>query len=269
MNRPPLITLSSDFGVQTQGVGTMEAVAFSIAPQAKIVHLMHGISEFDRIAAARTMETVNWLPVGYHVCVCDPGVGTSRRAIALEVGRGDYFVGPDNGIFLPASRLLGGIKRAYHLTNDTYHRKPVSHVFHGRDIFAPVAAHLANGVKPTDLGPSLQVESLVAAPYGEATFDNGAFHAQIIQINRFGSMHLNILHGEWEKHEPKLGASIHLKFSSGKETTLPYGTTFGDVSRNENIIFKDDYGRIEIAKNQGRFIEEFPCRIGDWVDVRI
>mgnify|MGYP001168744501 CR=1 FL=1 len=88
----PLITLTSDFAVQSQGIGAMEATIYSIAPEAKVVHLMHGLPEFNIIAAARTMETVRYLPVGYHVCVCDPGVGTERKALAIQTERGDYFI---------------------------------------------------------------------------------------------------------------------------------------------------------------------------------
>ena len=155
-----LITLTSDFGVQTQGVGTMEVIARSIAPEAHVVHLMHGLPEFDILSAARTMETVRFLPSGVHVCVCDPGVGTARRGVAIEVARGDFFVGPDNGIFSSACRLLGGVKRVCQLTNDEFHRKPVSPIFHGRDIFAPVAAHLATGVAIERVGPAVDPKSL-------------------------------------------------------------------------------------------------------------
>ena len=114
--KKPFITLTSDFGVQSQGIGIMEAVALGINPDAHVVHLMHGLPDFDLFYAARTMETINYLPVGFHVCVVDPGVGTKRKPIIIKTGRGDYLIGPDNGVLLPATRFLGGIKKVVEIT---------------------------------------------------------------------------------------------------------------------------------------------------------
>jgi len=265
----PVITLTSDFGVQSQGVGTMEAVVYSIAPQAKLFHLMHGLPEFDIKAAARTMETVRYMLVGIHVCVCDPGVGTTRKAIAILTKRGDYFVGPDNGVFLPATRILGGAQKVHQISNSKYMRLPVSAIFHGRDIFAPAAAHLACGVAMEELGPSLDVESLVKAPYEEATLIGNTLHAQVIQINRFGSVHLNILHEHWDALGVLPGHVITMHLPGERDVELPVGETFGDVEEGHNLIMKDDYGRIEVAKNLGAFVSEYPLKIGDAVDIAI
>src|SRR3989344_1851667 len=125
----PLITLTSDFGVQTQGVGAMEAVALGICPEANVVHLMHGLPDFDIIAGSRTMETIAFLPIGIHVCVVDPGVGTKRKAI-----------------------MIGGYEKVFEITNPKYMRQPVSPIFHGRDVFTPAAAHLANGIPIKEFG---------------------------------------------------------------------------------------------------------------------
>ena len=137
------ITLTSDFGVQSQGAAIMEAVAFEINPDAKVIHLMHGLPDFNLFYAARTMETVNCIPTGCHVCVVDPGVGTKRKPIIIETIRGDFLIGPDNGVLIPATRFLGGIKNAVEITNRKYMRHPISPVFHGRDIFTPAAAYLS------------------------------------------------------------------------------------------------------------------------------
>ena len=120
--KKPLITLTSDFGVQSQGVGIMEAVALEINPEARVIHLMHGLPVFDLFYAARTMETINYIPVGYHVCVVDPGVGTKRKPIVIETGRGDFLIGPDNGVLLPATRFLVGIRKVAEITNKRYMR---------------------------------------------------------------------------------------------------------------------------------------------------
>ena len=263
----PLITLSSDFAVQSQGVGAMEATAFAIAPHARIVHWMHGIAGFDVTAAARTMETIHCIGIGFHVCVCDPGVGTSRRGIAIETARGDFLVGPDNGLFIPATRALGGIVRVHQLTNTAYQRQPVSPIFHGRDIFAPAAAHLATGIALDQFGPAIDPETLVRAPYAEAERAGNALRSTVIQINHFGSVHLNISHEAWDACGIEPGAKVTVRFSGGRSVSLPVCRTFGDVPAGENLIMKDDYARIEIAKNVGSFISEFPVRVGDSIEV--
>ena len=153
--KKPLITFTSDFGVQSQGVGIMEAVALEINPEANIIHLMHGLPDFNLFYAARVMETINYIPVGCHVCVVDPGVGTKRKPIIIETGRGDFLIGPDNGVLIPATRFLHGIKNAVEITNENYMRKPVSPIFHGRDIFTPAAAYLSKGVKIEEFGKRL------------------------------------------------------------------------------------------------------------------
>lgn len=113
---------------------------------------MHGINAFDVVSAARTMETVFFMPVGIHVCVVDPGVGTQRKGLIIKVKRGDFFVGPDNGCLMSAARGLGGVEKVVQITNAKYMRQPVSPIFHGRDVFAPVVAHLSLGVEMEKFG---------------------------------------------------------------------------------------------------------------------
>jgi S-adenosylmethionine hydrolase len=269
MTNIPLITLTSDFGVQTQGVGAMEAAAFEIAPQARLIHLMHGLPEFNIIAAARTLETLRTFPVGYHVCVCDPGVGTSRMALAIQVGRGDILIGPDNGVLIPAARLLGGIQKVYSIENPHYMRREVSSIFHGRDIFAPAAAHLANGISINQLGPEIESSQLKIAAYTEAVICENYIDSEVIQINRFGSLHLNILHEQWDSFHFKSNQVLSVKFNDTISKKIIVGRTFGDVPQNDNIILKDDYGRIEIAKNMGRFIDDVDIGIGGKVQINV
>ena len=259
------ISITSDFGVQTQGVGIMEGVALSIAPEANVIHLMHGLPAFDITAAARTLETVCYLPVGCHVCVCDPGVGTNRKALICQVTRGDYLIGPDNGVLIPASRVLGGLVRVHEITNPKYMKHPISPIFHGRDIFMPAAAYLATGVDITEFGPTIDPSTLVAASYDEAIVKDKEIHAQIIQINRFGSLHLNILHEIWDTFDLQPGNQVTLLLPRFGELTLPVCLTFGDVPEGEVLILKDDYGRVEVAKNMGSFVEQYPVEIGEKV----
>ncbi|MBI2558443.1 SAM-dependent chlorinase/fluorinase [Candidatus Woesearchaeota archaeon] len=257
-----LITLTSDFGVQSQGVGIMEAVALEINPAARVMHLMHGLPDFNLFYAARIMETTSYLQIGCHVCVVDPGVGTKRKPIIIKTGRGDNLIGPDNGVLLPATRFLGGVQKVVEITNKKYMRHPISPIFHGRDIFTPAAAYLSKGVRIEKFGKELNAEDLAQAPYGEAEVNEDEIRAKIISLNKFGSLHLNIMQKEWDKFNVKLQYEIILKFKN-KSVKMPYATTFGDVPKGKPLIMKDDYGRIEIALNQGSFAKKYSIKIGD------
>jgi S-adenosylmethionine hydrolase len=265
--KKPLITLTSDFGIQSQGVGIMEAVALDINPDAYVLHLMHGLPDFDLFYAARTMETVNYVPVGCHVCVVDPGVGTKRKPIIVKTGRGDCLIGPDNGVLIPATRFLGGIKKTVEIKNEKYMRKPVSPVFHGRDIFTPAAAYLSKGVKMEEFGKELNPNELAKAPYEEASVKNNEIKAKIISINKFGSLHLNIMHSAWDNLGVKLGNNVNVLLNK-KAIKIPFFTTFGEVGKNKPLIFRDDYGRVEIALNHGSFVKKYPTKIGDGISIR-
>lgn len=263
-----LITLTSDFGKQTQGVGNMEGVIYSINPNARVIHLMHGIPGFDIFSAARTMETIYYMPVGYHACIVDPGVGTKRKAIIIKVKRGDYFVGPDNGCLFTAPRLLGGIEKIVEITNEKYMITPVSPIFHGRHIFAPAAAHLSLGIPIENFGKELKPEACVKAPYEEATIQDNKINAVVIHINHFGSLHLNILHEEWDKLGLNLKEKVKISFGN-KKLNAPFVETFGDVPKGEPLIMKDDYRRVEVAINMGSFIEKHPLKVGDRIVVEM
>ncbi len=265
--KKPIITLTSDFGVQSQGIGIMEAVALEINPDAHVIHLMHGLPDFNLFYAARTMETINYVPVGCHVCVVDPGVGTKRKPIIIQAGRGDFLIGPDNGVLIPATRFLGGIKKAVEITNKKYMKQPVSPIFHGRDIFAPAAAYLSKGVRIEKFGKELNPKNLTKAPYEEALVNGNTIRAKIISINKFGSIHLNITHSAWDKFRVKNGGKVNLKFNKNS-VNAPFSMTFGDVPKGKPLILKDDYGRMEAAINQGSFIKRYPAKIADGIAIK-
>jgi S-adenosyl-L-methionine hydrolase (adenosine-forming) len=263
----PLITLTSDFGKQTQGVGQMEAVIFKINPAARVIHLMHGLPAYDLFSAARTMETIANVSVGYHVCVVDPGVGTARKGIVVQTKRGDYLIGPDNGCLMAAPRVLGGIVKAVELKNEKYMNLPVSPIFHGRDVFS-AAAHLSLGVAVEEFGEEINEKDLVAAPYGVANVEDGGIAATVIHVNDCGSLVLNISHEEWDKLGLEIGSSVSLQFS-GREVNVQCVKTFGEVVKGEPVILKDDYTSVEIALNQASFVEKYPAKVGDKVVVKL
>ncbi len=243
----------------------MEGVILSISPHAHVIHLTHELPPFNIIAAARTLEQVAFLPVGAHVCICDPGVWSDRKSLILETSRGDWLLGPDNGILIPAARSLGGIVKATTIENTKYIRTPISQIFQGRDIFAPAAAHLSNGVSFDEFGTSIDVNNLVGAVYDEAVVVDNLVYATVIQISRFGAVHLNITYELWKELGLDQKDSIKIKRSHAESLCLPIGRTFSDVAEGEPLILKDDYGRIEMAVNMGSFAKIFNLKIGDSV----
>ncbi len=245
----------------------MKATILMICSEAQIIDLAHDITGFGITEGAKILESVFYLPVGFHICVVDPGVGTKRRALAISTGRGDVLIGPDNGVLLPATRFLGGIKTVHVIENDKYMRKPVSAIFHGRDVFAPAAAHLGEGVNIEQLGPLVDQRDLASAAYEEAVFDIDHIDATAVLINKFGSVFLNVMQKEMHTLA-KQNDMITLKFG-GKSVMLPYKRTFGDVRVNEEVILDDDFGRVEIAINQGSFAERHGLRPGDSIRLHL
>ena len=256
----PYVSISTDFGPGNKGHAVMQAVIRERCPEAEIAELATNIQGFDLRNGARLFEAVAWLPKGVHVCVVDPGVGTSRRGLMIETGRGDWLVGPDNGVLLPATGFLGGIKRAYEITNEKYFRHPVSPVFHGRDVFASVAGHLAAGVQAAEIGRELPLKSLARAPYEEAVAGEGRIEAEIVCVNAFGNVFFNLraetLHKLFE-------VGNDLKMAAGKKKIVfPYRKTFGEVPAGKPVIVDDDFGRVEAALNRGNLAKKFGVMSG-------
>ena len=256
----PLISLSTDFGPGNKGIGVMKAVILEICPDAQIIDLAHDITGFGVIPGARLLEATAYLPVGFHICVVDPSVGTSRKPLAIKTGRGDILIGPDNGVLIPATRFLGGIAAVHEITNPQMMRQPVSAIFHGRDIFAPAAAHLAAGVKMTEVGPAVPQSELATAAYDEAMFEKDHIDALIVDINNFGSVFLNVMQAEMHKLSTA-GKDVTLTWTGGS-VTIPYRRTFGDVPIGKDVILDDDFGRVEIAVNQGNFSQKHGLKPG-------
>ena len=243
----------------------MEGIILSISFIAKVIHLTHELPPFNLIAAARTLEQVDFLPVGAHVCICDPGAGFDRKLLILETHRGDWLLGPDNGSLIPAAKSLGGIIKATIIENNKYIRQPSSRIYQGRDIFAPVAAYLSNGVSPNEFGSNIDINDLVKTVYDEAKIIDNLIYATVIQISRFGSVYLNIKHKLWKQLELDRKENIKIKLSRAESLCLLIGQTFSDVAEGEPLVLIDHYGRIEMAINMGSFAETFNMKIGDSV----
>lgn len=263
MRPKAIITFTTDFGVWTQGIGVMEAVIYSINPAVQVIHLAHGLPSFQLLSAARTLESLQSMPIGFHVCVVDPGVGTKRKVLAIKVKRGDYLIGPDNGVLLPVTSMLGGIEQIVEATNRQFMREPISSVFHGRDIFAPVAAHLSLGVSIGELGNTLSRDDISSAPYEDATIDRDVWKAKVIHINKYGNCHLNITQTQWNAFIANKEVVLGVQFKKDKTIRTLYADTFGDVNKGEAVIFQDEYSRMTIASNLSHFAEENEISLGD------
>ena len=188
---PPLISLLTDFGTRDPWLAICKGVILAIAPDARIVDVTHDVAAFDVREGSLTLAAVvPWLPVGIHVAVVDPGVGTERRGVGVRTDRGDVLVGPDNGILLPAATALGGIDAVHELSDPRWRREGGGRTFHARDVFAPAAAHLAAGVPLEEFGPSIGATGLVALDVPRAVALEGRLRSPVLGIDTFGNVAL-------------------------------------------------------------------------------
>ena len=195
-----LISFLSDFGLEDDYVGTCHGVMKRIAPDIEIIDITHGIQPQGVLQGAIVLaNTLPYVPDGVHLAVVDPGVGSERRTIALRSGDGRLYVGPDNGLLVPAAEKLGGIAAAHEITNLEYALQPVSATFHGRDIFSPAAAHLARGLELEDLGPAIEASSLARIEVPKPEISGRRIRACCLYVDRFGNMQLNLTREDVEK----------------------------------------------------------------------
>jgi S-adenosylmethionine hydrolase len=260
----PLISFLTDFG--TDGPAPIcRGVMLSIAPDAQIVDLGHSIRKYAiRDGAFLFWCAVPYLPVGVHVGVVDPGVGTERRPIAILTGRGDRFVGPDNGLFMPAAERIGGIVEARVLENRDLWLPVTSSTFHGRDIFSPVGAHLAMGTPFREVGPVVATSELVPLSMPTARVHDGWLETGVAFIDSFGNARLSGEPGDLSAAIGGLdaGRPLVLELSAGGPGTaaegivaqrveLTWQPTFGRVALGEPLLYEDSFGTISAADNQG------------------
>jgi S-adenosylmethionine hydrolase len=259
------ICFLSDFGLADDFVGTCKGVVARIAPGAAVVDLTHQVSRFGIEEGAEILEhATRYMPADtVYLAVVDPGVGTERRELALGTASGALMVGPDNGLLVPAAESLGGISDAVRLTNDRYHMHPVSSTFHGRDVFAPVAAHLAAGVELRELGEPVEPNSLarLALPEAKESIAAGELVARIISIDRYGNARLSIKQEEWE---PEYGAELAVDTGEG-DMAVRYARTFGSAKAGELILVPDSHWRLSLAINKGNASQALSLEVGDRV----
>lgn len=249
MRIPGIVTLLTDFGLKDAYVGMMKGVILSINRGALVVDISHEVEAGSILQAASFLrEAFIFFPRGtVHLAVIDPGVGGRRRPIALEAG-GHYFVGPDNGLFWPVIHDFGG-EKIVHLTESTYFLPKPSLTFHGRDIFAPVAAHLSMGVKLEELGTRIDDPCKLKLPIADER--DGIMIGQIIRVDNFGNLITNIP-GDRLKHY--LGGYQPV-VEAGKLTVKGLSRVYSDLEKGQALALINSSNLLEIAVNMGKASE--------------
>lgn len=256
----PFVSLVSDWGARDPSPAICHGVILGIAPEALIVDLSHEVDKYNvRHGALLLWCALPYLPVGSHMAVVDPGVGGGRRAIALETARGDYLIGPDNGVLLPGADRLGGVVRAHVIDNHQYRLPVISSTFHGRDLFAPATAHLAAGVPLDQIGPPIDPRGLNVSDWPRPTVRGGELETSVIYIDTFGNAKLSALGSDMPTAFGSLerGSTLSLRLLGARTRprSVTWSSTFGDVGMGELLLYEDSYGRLCIAANQASAAE--------------
>lgn len=264
MARP--IVFLSDYGTDDEFVGTCHGVIARIAPEARVIDLTHAIAPRDVMRGALTLAgSLSFMPEGaVFLAVVDPGVGTSRRSIAVETVGGCCLVGPDNGLLSPALARLDGVVRAVKIESSEVVMNPVSPTFHGRDVFAPAAAHLSAGVPIGRLGPAIDPGTIVAVDEPAARTEPGRLCARVIGVDRFGNLQLGA--GPEDLAAAGLDASPALDLAATNAgATVLRARTFADVAEGDMALLVDSAGRLALAMNGGDASDALGLVAGDAV----
>lgn len=259
---PPILTLTTDFGLSDHFVGTMKGVILRILPQARIVDISHEITPFEIPEAAFVLsQAYRFFPSKtVHVVVVDPGVGTARRPILVEAA-GQYFVGPDNGVLsMVYSREKHKVRE---ITAERFFLQPVSRTFHGRDIFAPVAAHLAKAVRPARFGRLIR-DYLKPGFEKPTRTGKRVWTGTVLKVDRFGNLITNLLFEEFSNL-----AERPFEMLIGPRRIVRFADNYAEGSFGELFLICGSSGHLEVATNQGSAAKLIGCVPGTQVDLTI
>lgn len=257
------VTFLSDYGLEDEFVGVCRGVIKRFAPEVEILDIAHGIPPQDIQAGATVLaQAVRYMPPAVHLAVVDPGVGTKRRAVVIGTATGPPLIGPDNGVLWLAAEALGGADQAFEITNRALYLDAPSATFHGRDIFAPIAARLALGMPPEEVGPQVELASLIRLILPSAQIDDDHIHARIAQADHFGNLQLNLHREELEGIGVLLGDAVEIRVG-GRSFSASYGSAFSEVGVGRLVLLEDAYRSITLAINQGNARDTLEARRGD------
>jgi S-adenosylmethionine hydrolase len=263
---PRYVSFLSDYGSADEFAGVCRAVMLGFAPALTIVDITHDIPAHDvRAGGLALVRAVQYLPDGIVLAVVDPGVGTDRRMIAVEVEDG-VFLGPDNGLLAPAVAMVGGAQRAFSITNEELQLASPGPTFAGRDILAPAAGHLGSGMPLEALGEEIDPVTMVPGLVGLPTEEDGAIAGEIWWVDHFGNCQLNIDPEELQAHGVDVGGSLELRF--GEQARMArWVHTYADAKPSELVVLVDSYGLISIALDRRSAAAELDLRPGSGVTV--
>jgi S-adenosyl-L-methionine hydrolase (adenosine-forming) len=248
----PPITFLSDYGLTDEFVGVVHAVIAKIAPDARVIDLSHGIGRQDVLGGALILaRALPYAPAGVHLAVVDPEVGARRRAVALRTVEEDrLLVGPDNGLLMPAAERFGGVLEAVEISASPWRLEPVSATFHGRDLFAPVAARLAAGGELAEAGTPLEPDELVRIDLPLAAVEAGALEALVTSTDSFGNVILGAVADDLAAADLRLGQPIAVRVGSRRVPGV-VARTFVDVADRGLLVYEDAGGSVAVAVNGG------------------
>ena len=246
-----IITLLTDYGTDDELVGVCHAVIRGIRPGVPIVDVSHGIARHDiREGAIVLRNALPYLPVGVHVAVVDPQVGTERRGVAVRCADGRILVGPDNGVLSLAWERAGGAVEAVDVSRSPFRLEPVSATFHGRDVFAPVAARLVAGAELLEAGDPLDLTELRVLELPASRIESGVARAHVLLIDRYGNVSLDMGHADLLELELTIGSRVFVGIpTGGAEATVVQ--TFADVPEGDLLLYEDAWGSLALAVNRG------------------
>jgi S-adenosyl-L-methionine hydrolase (adenosine-forming) len=263
------ITFLSDYGYDDEFAGVCRAVIARIAPGVAVIDLTHGIARHDvRQGAGVLANALPFTPAGVHLAVVDPEVGTERRAVAIRVAEEDrVLVGPDNGLLWPAGERLGGPLEAADISLSPFRLEPLSATFHGRDVFAPVAATLAQGATLGEVGMPLPPNALTTLESSAARIENGRTFAQVAYLDHYGNAVLDVDEARLPETGLRLGHHVVVETGSGSAEAV-FARTFADVGPGGLLLYVDSYRALALAVNRGSAAETLGLAAGDEVVLR-
>ena len=255
-----IVALLSDFGSRGQYVSEMKGTILTLCPSATVVDISHDIEKFNiRMGAFVLAAASRYFPAGtIHVVVVDPGVGGQRRDLLIESRRAVY-IGPDNGVLLPAA-LRDGIKEAYSIENQRFMRSPVSSTFHGRDVFAYTAAKIACGAELSEVGP--RISDMVSATFAEALASHNRIRCEVLVTDSFGNIVTTAVEKDLGVAGIKLGDRIMMQ-AKGRVYTLNMVRSYSGAAEGKVVLLVGSHGFLEVAINRGNAAKRFRVRSGD------
>jgi S-adenosylmethionine hydrolase len=263
-----VITFLTDFGLQDDFVGTCHGVMARIAPDARVIDVTHGIPPQAILQGALVLRsTTRYMPVGVHLAVVDPGVGSHRRPLAVRTADGRTFVGPDNGLLMLAADELG-IDAAYELVDERYRLAEVSRTFHARDVFAPAAAHLAAGVAIDALGPAIDPSNLVRVSVPDPRVGKSQIAARVVGVDRFGNVATNMSTDHVAGLGVARGDRVEVRLTFERYYAV-LADTFADAAPGELILYEDSYGLVTLAISNGNAARLTGVGVGDELRIAV